>query len=74
MSTFAPNAAELKTRKPFRKAIASNPSGNCLHVAELDNGDVALRHSEPTGPAIICTPGEWEAFEDGVRRGEFHLS
>jgi len=70
-NAFAPNAADLRTKVAFRKATASNPSGNCVHVAELEDGNVAIRHSDPTGPAIIFTPGEWDAFEDGVRRGEF---
>ncbi|RMI30184.1 DUF397 domain-containing protein [Nocardia stercoris] len=74
MNTFAPNSAELRTAVAFRKATASNPSGNCLHVAELADGNVAIRHSDPAGPAIICTPGEWNAFTDGVRNGEFALS
>ncbi|WP_227980003.1 DUF397 domain-containing protein [Nocardia spumae] len=69
---FAPNAGELRTRVPFRKATASNPSGNCVTVAELENGDVAVAHSAaPNGMAITYTPSEWDAFLDGVRKGEF---
>jgi hypothetical protein len=73
--TFAPNAAELRTKVAFRKASASNASGNCVEVAELEDGNIAVRHSStPNGPANIYTPGEWDAFEDGVRNGEFRRS
>ncbi|MEU6586556.1 DUF397 domain-containing protein [Nocardia sp. NPDC046763] len=73
--TFAPNAAALALRVPFRKATASNPSGNCVEVGELDDGRIAVRHSSaPSGGAILYTPGEWQAFCDGVRAGEFSRS
>jgi hypothetical protein len=69
---FAPNAGELRTTVAFRKATASNPSGNCVEVAELADGTVAIRHSSaPNGAALIYTPGEWDAFEAGVKAGEF---
>lgn len=69
---FALNAGELRTKVAFRKAIASNPSGNCVEVAELEDGNVAVRHSgAPNGVANIFTPGEWDAFLDGARNGEF---
>ncbi|MQY19351.1 hypothetical protein NRB20_24360 [Nocardia sp. RB20] len=70
-NTFAENAAQLPTKVPFRKATASVPSGNCLHVATLENGNIAIRQSDPNGPAIIATPAEWTAFQDGVIAGEF---
>jgi hypothetical protein len=70
-NTFADNAAQLRTKVPFRKATAFVPSGNCLHVATLEDGNIAIRHSDPHGPAIIATPEEWTAFQDGVAAGEF---
>ncbi|MQY23003.1 DUF397 domain-containing protein [Nocardia macrotermitis] len=75
MQAFAPDASELRTTVAFRKALASTPSGNCVEVGELQDGTIAIRHSSvPSGPALIFTPGEWDAFEDGVRRGEFTRS
>ena len=72
METFTPNAGELAIKIPFRKATASTWNGNCVEVAELANGSVAVRHSSaPGGAAIIYTPGEWDAFLDGAKRGEF---
>jgi hypothetical protein len=56
----------------WRKSSASNSSGNCVELAELANGDVAVRNSRhPAGPALIYTKAEIAAFLDGVRNGEF---
>ena len=56
----------------WRKSTVSNPSGNCVELAELAGGDVAMRNSRhPTGPTIVYTRAEIAAFIDGIRRGEF---
>jgi Domain of unknown function (DUF397) len=56
----------------WRKSHYSNPSGNCVEMAELPTGCVAVRNSRfPQGPALIFTPAEWEAFVGGVRDGDF---
>jgi hypothetical protein len=56
----------------WRKAQASNPSGNCVEVAALPSGEVALRNSRhPSGPALVYTRAEVAAFLAGVRNGEF---
>ena len=50
----------------------SNPSGNCVELAELTGGMVAVRNSrQPTGPVLIYTRAEITAFIQGVQRGEF---
>ena len=72
LNTFAPDASTLRTKVAFRKAQASTWNGNCVEVAELEDGRVAVRHSSaPNGVANIFTPGEWDAFLDGARKGEF---
>ena len=56
----------------WRKSKASNPSGNCVEVAALAGGDIAVRNSRhPEGPALVYTRAEVAAFIAGVRNGEF---
>ncbi len=39
----------------------------------LTSGTVGVRDSKnPTGPALIFTPTEWDAFTTGIQNGEFH--
>jgi hypothetical protein len=56
----------------WRKARASNPSGACVELAELPDGQVAMRNSRfPAGPALVFTRAEIGAWLDGARGGEF---
>jgi hypothetical protein len=55
------------------KSSRSGPTGgNCVEVAFLGDGQIALRNSRhPAGPALIFTGAEWDAFLGGARNGEF---
>lgn len=56
----------------WRKSRHSNPSGNCVEMAGLPAGGVAIRNSRyPDGPALIFTRAEWEAFLRGAQDGDF---
>lgn len=56
----------------WRKSARSAPGGNCVELAALPTGDVAVRNSRhPAGPALIYTREELAAFLGGVKDGEF---
>jgi hypothetical protein len=57
----------------WTKSTRSGPTGgNCVEVAFLARGEVAMRNSRhPDGPALIFTQAEWDAFLGGARDGEF---
>ncbi|MFE9328313.1 DUF397 domain-containing protein [Nocardia sp. NPDC052278] len=54
------------------KSSHSSGGSECVEVAFLDGGRVGLRDSKnPTGPALVLNPGEWNAFTAGMNDGEF---
>jgi len=55
------------------KSRRSGPTGgNCVEVAFLADGEVAMRNSRhPKGPALIFSAAEWDAFLGGAADGEF---
>jgi hypothetical protein len=54
------------------KSSLSFSNGNCVEAATLPDGMIGIRDSKnPEGPVLRFTPGEWEAFLGGARRGEF---
>ncbi|MFJ8790714.1 DUF397 domain-containing protein [Streptomyces sp. NPDC102462] len=54
------------------KSRHSNAEGNCVEVAALSGGCVAMRNSrDPDGPALVYTPAEMAAFLAGAKDGEF---
>jgi hypothetical protein len=59
----------------WMKSRRSGAQGNCVELARLADGAVAMRNSrDPEGPALIFTPAEITAMFAGVREGEFdHL-
>lgn len=60
------------SRAAWRKSTYSCVTG-CVEVAFAD-GLVAVRDSKnQSGPVLLFTPREWQAFVNGVRDREFEL-
>ena len=57
------------------KSSRSSSTKDCVEVAHLDRGMVGVRDSKnPSGPALVFSPAEWDAFTAGAQGGEFELS
>lgn len=54
----------------WRKAAACG-AGQCVEVAPSDAGVVVRDSKDPAGPVLRYTLGEWNAFLEGVRNGDF---
>ena len=66
------NEKEFGKHWAWRKSSASNPNGECVELAPLPGGQVAMRNSrDPQGPALVFTRAEMAAFLEGARRREF---
>jgi hypothetical protein len=56
----------------WQKSRRSNPSGNCVEMAALPDGGIAVRNSRhPDGPALVYTADEIAAFVQGAKDGDF---
>jgi hypothetical protein len=58
----------------WKKSPRSGESGgNCVEITSSLPGAIAVRDSKnPAGPALVFTPGEWDAFLSGVKSGQLH--
>ncbi|SFS71206.1 DUF397 domain-containing protein [Saccharopolyspora flava] len=69
-----PRWADLNRRSDlrWRKSAHSNPSGNCVEVAALERGRIAVRNSRfAEGPVLVYTREEIALFLEGVKEGDF---
>jgi hypothetical protein len=65
------NTAQLSDLA-WRKSRRSGALGNCVEVAPMSSGDIAVRHSQrPDGPVLVYTRAEMAAFLSGAKDGEF---
>jgi len=65
------DASTLQWRKSTR---SSGPlGGNCVEVASFDGGMAVRDGKNPTGPVLLFTTAEWDAFVGGAKDGEFDL-
>lgn len=56
----------------WRKSSFSNPHGNCVELAELAAGLIAVRDSrDPDGPAQLYPRAAIAAFVRAVRQDDF---
>lgn len=61
------------SRAVWRKSSYSNgQGGNCVETCVLPGGGRAVRHSkDPSGPTLVFSAAEWQAFIAGLKVGEF---
>nr|WP_142002039.1 DUF397 domain-containing protein [Amycolatopsis cihanbeyliensis] len=65
-------SADLLSDVTWRKSKYSGAVGNCVEVATLKSGEIAVRNSRfPSGPALVYTREEIAAFLAGAKDGEF---
>jgi len=60
-------------RAQWKSSRSGSQCDNCVEVAFVDEA-IAVRDSKnPTGPTLIFTAAEWDAFVGGAKDGEFDL-
>lgn len=55
------------------KSSLSRANGDCVEVAEVEEGMFVRNSRNPDGPILFFNPAEWRAFIGGVHLGEFEL-
>ncbi|WP_330229440.1 DUF397 domain-containing protein [Nocardia sp. NBC_00508] len=57
------------------KSSYSSAQMDCVEVAFLPEGSVGVRDSKnPTGPAIVFAPSDWDSFTACISSGELDRS
>ncbi|WP_084466916.1 DUF397 domain-containing protein [Nocardia arthritidis] len=64
-----------RSESKWFKSSYSGADKACVEVAFLEQGHIGVRDSKnPSGPALVFTPGEWDAFTAEVAAGKFQRS
>ena len=67
--------AEQVHRAAWQTSTLSGGGTNCVQIAFLERGMVALRDSKnPALPPHVFTDAEYDAFVEGILRGELRRS
>jgi hypothetical protein len=54
-----------------KSSYSGNNGGDCVQVAGNLDDAVAVRDSkDPSGPVLVFSPGQWQAFTARVKAGE----
>lgn len=57
-----------------KSSYSGNGGGNCVEVASLADGTIAVRDSKnPDGPVLTFTPAGWREFIGSVKAGRHDL-
>lgn len=62
------------TRAAWRKSSRSSGNGNCVEVAVVDEVVAVRDTKDRSGPMLVFTAPEWQAFVAGAKAGEFDLA
>jgi hypothetical protein len=59
-------------RKSSFSGSGGTGGGNCVEIAPMPDGTIAVRHSaEPGGATLLFTRAEMDAWVTGCKAGEF---
>jgi hypothetical protein len=65
--------ADLLPAARWRKSARSNPTGACVELAELPDGQIAVRNSRfPGGPALIYPKAAVAALVSAAGKGRLN--
>jgi hypothetical protein len=61
------------SRASFRKSGFSQLNGNCVEIGRLLPDRIGIRDTKDngTGPVLVFTGAEWDAFITGAKEGHF---
>ena len=62
------SVSNIEISQNWRKSTRSIANGQCVEVARLADGFLAIRDStDRYGPTILFSPGKWHMFLGGIK-------